>query len=81
MTGERVTDAYDELRKDWCDEGDLPRATCAHCGAHPGGPSLPPLDRPWSFDGHGVVRRSGSKRRTPGRRLVVTPRHNRRTER
>ena len=54
-----MTDAYDDLRADWCDAGDMPRATCAHCGAHPGGPSLPPLDRPWTFDGQGVTRRSG----------------------
>lgn len=54
-----MTDAYDELRRDWCDAGDMPRATCHHCGAHPGGPSLPPLDRPWSFDGQRMTRRSG----------------------
>lgn len=54
-----MTDAYDELRKDWCDEGDMPRATCHHCGARPGGPSLPPLDRPWSFDGQPMTRRTG----------------------
>lgn len=54
-----MTDAYDELRKDWCDEGDMPSATCYHCGAHPGGPSLPPLERPWTFDGQPVKRRSG----------------------
>jgi hypothetical protein len=54
-----VTDAYDALRSDWCEQGDLPRATCWHCGAHPGGPALPPLDRPWTYDGKPVVRRSG----------------------
>lgn len=53
-----MTDAYDELRKDWCDVGDLPRATCAHCNAQPGD-GLRYLDRPWTFDGQPVVRRSG----------------------
>jgi len=38
--------AYDELRRDWCDAGDMPRATCHHCGARPGGPALPPLEQP-----------------------------------
>lgn len=54
-----MTDAYDELRKDWCDVGDMPRATCWHCGARPGGAALPPLDRPWTFDGQRMSRRSG----------------------
>jgi hypothetical protein len=54
-----MTDAYDILRSDWCEQGDLPRATCWHCGAQPGGPALPPLDRPWTYNGQAVVRRSG----------------------
>jgi hypothetical protein len=57
-----MTDAYDKLRKDWCDAGDMPRATCHHCGARPGGPSLPPLDRPWSFDGQKMTRRGRTGR-------------------
>lgn len=52
-----MTDAYDVLRRDWCDAGDMPRATCAHCL----GNTTPIIalipDRPWSFDGQHVTRR------------------------
>ena len=54
-----MTDAYDDLRADWCDVGDMPRATCAHCR----GVTTPVIalmpERPWVFDGQHVVRRSG----------------------
>lgn len=39
---------------DRCEWSDLPRETCAHCGASPG--DRPRPVHPWRFDGHGVRR-------------------------
>lgn len=40
-----------------CEQSDLPKIACAHCGARPGD-NLPP-ERPWTFDGQKMTRRTG----------------------